>query len=170
MNQKGFTLIELLVTIAIIGIIGIPITGLFASSMSNNVHSRSRTTSVAVAQSAMEYYKKQGNIKLKEIVQSTAGGNTTANFYFFYISGGDDGNSLSHLLEDRSINSKGQKPDEDYEEITEKYKNTQEFDYVIKVELTIDGHDPHVVQIFVTVWDSQYKESSRVCLVSLRSS
>lgn len=53
-NNKGFTLIEIIVSIAIIGIIAIPIFGIFGTGLKNIVNAGNRTENVYIEQELID--------------------------------------------------------------------------------------------------------------------
>lgn len=170
-NQKGFTLIELLVTIALIGIISIPLLGLLAASMQNNVHSKSKTSNGAVVQSFMELFRKSGDIF------SLFDTNDTTSIYLSY----KDDDVISMDLSDYPDSSGSTKyykstsnGNETYTDILNNFTDKQYGDYIVKIVLLKEkdsstGTYTGVLQINVSVWDKVNKDNSKVSLVSLRS-
>jgi len=170
-NQRGFTLIELLVTISLIGIISVPLMGLLASSMQNNVHSKSKTSNGAIAQGFMEQFKKTNSIlNLFE-------GNDTTSLYILYRDGDDIYLDLSDYPMSGGINRyyvNTSNNTETYGDILNKFSDKEYGDYVVKVVLSKErelstGLYTGVMHINIVVWDKLNKDSSKISLVSLRS-
>jgi prepilin-type N-terminal cleavage/methylation domain-containing protein len=154
--KKGVTLIELVVGIAIIGIIGAPLLGLFTSSIQNNSMARSKTSIAAVAQAFMDYYKKNG-------VSIINNSDTSYESYCFIYSNGDDISETLpkiNLSEDVSI-------DNTFSSLKCKFVADNSFDYIIKT--TFIKKDTNLIEIQVTVWDTMYQDKNRFTLISLRS-
>lgn len=174
--QEGFTLIEILISIALIGIIIVPILGIFLQSTRNNVDSKIKTQTVAVAQSVMEYYKGSGIEKLNDVIanichsgESYTNDGDTATLYYFTKKDDNLSTVLSNAEYDHFKNAEG----------TEQFDamlasaGSQSFDYAIKVVLKVkdQDNDPDsidLVQIFVNVWYKPLGENSKVNLISLR--
>lgn len=175
-NRYGFALIEIIISIALIGIIIIPISGLFLQSTKNNMDSKIKTQTVTLAQSVMEYYKGSGINNLNHIIALICGrgsDNTldgdTASLYYFYKAGED----LSTILSDSRY---------DYHRSSEKVEQfsdllslagSKDFDYAIKVVLCVKDGDnkPEIIdliQISTSVWYKPLGDAGKVNFISLR--
>jgi len=178
-NLRGFTLIELLVSIAIIGIIAVPLLGLFIVSIRNNVYAKSKTETVAVAQSVMEWYKSDGvhesgasisgvdkletlisTVLAKDIGSVQTG--DTITLYVFYKSIEDLSTKLKNY--DYFKTSLGT---EEFDDMNTK-AGSSEYDFVIKTVLTVKDVR-ELTAINITVWDRLFGQKSKINLVSLRS-
>ena len=159
-NKKGFTLIELVVSIAILEIISIPIFGLFAVSMRNNVNSRSGISAWAAAQSFMEYYKCNINQDL----------NVGPVVYYYLYSNNDISKIHDGLKEDNKSEPLNLNTDESYSYICDNRFDSviiSDYDYAIKVILQKKDND--ALKINIIVWDIRLKGAQKVSIVSLRS-
>jgi prepilin-type N-terminal cleavage/methylation domain-containing protein len=66
-NKKGYTLIELIITLAVIGIMIIPIFNSFISSHRINLQSKRSISAAYAAQSQVEFIKSRSFIELKDL-------------------------------------------------------------------------------------------------------
>lgn len=165
-NQKGFTLIELLVTISIIGIIGVPILGLFTASMRNNMHSKSRTSIVAVAQGVMDLYK----AKNAGMIMDGRGPGDIVCLYLLYKNGQSIPNTIEgYSTSDHTDYSTFDPCEEKYSDIIDERFHQSNYDYDFVIRTVLYVRNSNLLQINATVWDVINKESSRVNLISLRS-
>ena len=175
-NRYGFALIEIIISIALIGIIIVPVFGLFLQSTKNNVDSKIKTQTVTLAQSVMEYYKGNGINNLNHIIALICGrgsDNTldgdTASLYYFY----KKEDSLSTIL-----NTSGYDYHRNSEEVEQfndllSLAGLKEFDYVIKVVLCVKDIDNKpesidLIQISTSVWYKPLGEAGKVNFISLR--
>lgn len=180
-NNKGFTIIELIISIAIIGIIAVPLLGLLLQSTKNNTNSNTRTKVVAVSQRAMEWYKSSSpsKTKIEEIIAyilysgdfGKLNDNDSVKAYIFYKNGDNLENKLFDNDSYIKNNWLGGGIDDglkDYNYVKSLAGNT-DYDLVVEAVLTFknDAYS-QAVQIIITSWDKLNEDKSKVRLISLR--
>ncbi|MDI6618165.1 MAG: type II secretion system protein [Clostridiales bacterium] len=164
--NKGFTLIELVVSIAILGIIAVPLMGLFSVSFNNNMIAKRRTETVSIAESAMEIYKSDKGIGAVESKDVTPGQNGYTTVFYFYYNSHDGTNLIDCLKPDNAVRKINRYVDEDFAAVNS-YAD-KKYNYAIKIVLDLKEHD-EVVEINVMVWNRVDKDAGKVNFISLRS-
>jgi prepilin-type N-terminal cleavage/methylation domain-containing protein len=160
-DQKGMTLIEILISLAILAIIIVPVLGLLSASTTNNVNSRGKTLNGAVAQAAVEYFKKVD-------ISTINGGSRPATYYLFCSKNNID----KDFINDGSIHRKTVSGDDlisDFSGVDNiaSQIGAKPYDYGIRVLLS-NTDSSSLAQITVTVYDSFNKDKNKVTFTSLR--
>lgn len=181
-KKSGFTLIEVIVSMALIGILIVPVTMIWSNIKYYNVSARSKVNNAAVAQKVMEYYRRFNITSNASYSALTT--NPSTQYYYYFVYTNDAAKDVKNLnpsteeltnkLNNTKIDTTGNL-DENYTDALKRVTTSgspyhpitgvSSFNQLVKVSFI---NKNGMFKIEVNVWSTLSKDSGKIQYIMLR--